>query len=207
MKFSLYSTRGAHRYGGYLKEGKMEDNYLDSARKQFEYYKILGEKTFAQLNNDDLFWQFNEQSNSIAIIVNHLYGNMKSRWSDFLTTDGEKEWRNRDEEFEPILKTKIELIEKWETGWGCVFEALSSINKTNFKTEILIRNQGHSIVEAVNRQLMHYAYHIGQIVYIGRMIKGSDWKSLSIAKGKSGDFNRKKFAKGKHKGHFTDDIR
>ena len=185
----------------------MELEYLNSIKKQFEYYKSVGEKTFDQLDENDLFWQFDEESNSIAIIVNHLWGNMKSRWTDFLTTDGEKEWRNRDLEFESVIKTKEELLSKWNDGWDCLFDALNLITKENFNTEILIRNQTHSIVEAINRQFAHYSYHIGQIVYVGRMIKGKDWKSLTIAKGKSSDFNKLKFSKGKHDGHFTDDIK
>ena len=184
----------------------MRANYLNSVIKQFEYYKFLGEKTIAQLNEDELFWQFNQESNSIAVIVNHLWGNMKSRWTDFLTSDGEKEWRDRDLEFEQVLKTRIQLIEKWNDGWNCLFEALYSLNENNFHTEILIRNQSHTIIEAVNRQMMHYAYHIGQMVYVGRMIKGENWESLSIPKGGSKQFNVKKFSRGKHTGHFTDDI-
>ena len=184
----------------------MEIEYLHSVRKQFEYYKSLGEKTLEQLNEKDLFWQYNDESNSIAITVNHLWGNMKSRWTDFLSSDGEKEWRKRDLEFEPEIKSKAELISKWNDAWGCLFEALSSINKENFYTKVYIRNQEHSIMEAINRQLAHYSYHIGQIVYVGKMIKGSEWKSLTIPKGKSTDFNLVKFSKGKHKGHFSDDI-
>ena len=149
----------------------MEENYLKSVIKQFEYYKVLGDKTFAQLEEKDLFWQFNSESNSIAITVNHLWGNMLSRWTDFLTTDGEKEFRNRDLEFESIIKTKSELLEKWEEGWKCLFDALSILDKDNFNTKIYIRAQSHTITEAVNRQMMHYAYHVGQIVYIGRMLK------------------------------------
>lgn len=185
----------------------MRSNYLSSVSKQFEYYKILGEKTFEQLKDEDLFLQFNNESNSIAIIVNHLWGNMKSRWTDFLISDGEKEWRNRDMEFESIIKTRTEMLYKWNDGWSCLFEALNSLNESNFDSKIFVRNQSHSIVEAVNRQMMHYAYHIGQIVYVGRMIKGIEWESLSIPKGKSKDFNTKKFSKGNHKGHFTDEIK
>ncbi len=184
----------------------MKKNYLNSVKKQFEYYKTLGEKTFDQLKDKELFWQFNKESNSIAVIVNHLSGNMKSRWTDFLISDGEKDWRNRDVEFQPIIKSREELIEKWTSGWECLFEALNSINKTNFDSEIFIRNQSHSIIEAINRQMMHYAYHIGQIVYLGKMIKDNNWQSLSIPKGESKDFNSKKSSKGKHKGHFTDEI-
>lgn len=182
-------------------------NYLANLRSQFEYYKKLGEKTFAQLDHTQLFWEHNTASNSIAVIVNHLHGNMLSRWTDFLTSDGEKSWRKRDEEFEDIIRTHNELQEKWEEGWACLFNALDSITKENFDRPVYIRNQKHSIVEACNRQLAHYAYHVGQIVYIGRMLKDEAWQSLSIPKGKSKEFNQAKFNKGKHGGHFTDDIK
>lgn len=174
----------------------MQDNYLASIKQQFEYYKSLGEKTFHQLNEEDLFWQYNQDSNSIAIIVNHLYGNMKSRWTDFLTSDGEKDWRNRDQEFEDSIQSKDELLEKWEAGWLCLFQALNAIGRDNFDTVIYIRNQRHTIIEAINRQMAHYAYHIGQIVYIAKLLKGEQWESLSIPKGKSEDFNQSKFAEG-----------
>jgi hypothetical protein len=167
----------------------MIQEYLQSVRKQFEYYKSIGEKTFDQLQDKDLFWQYNPESNSIAIIVNHLSGNMKSRWTDFLTTDGEKEWRNRDAEFELEIKTREQLMLRWNEGWDCLFSALNSINEDNFDTKVYIRNQAHSIMDALNRQLAHYSYHIGQIVYLGRMSKASDWKSLTIPKGKSDAFN------------------
>ncbi|MGV6829612.1 MAG: DUF1572 family protein [Flavobacteriales bacterium] len=185
----------------------MKEEYLKSITKQFEYYKSVGEKTFDQLEEKDLFWQFNEESNSIAIIVNHLWGNMLSRWTHFLTEDGEKEWRNRDQEFEAIIKTREDLVAKWNEGWDCLFVALKTINSDNFETKIYIRNQEHSIIEAINRQLAHYAYHIGQIVFLGKMIKSNQWKSLTIPKGKSKTFNQKKFLKGKHSGHFSDDLK
>lgn len=181
-------------------------DYLESARKQFQYYKLLGDRTFDQLAEADLFWQYNPESNSIAIIVRHLWGNMLSRWTDFLTSDGEKEWRNRDAEFEASIKTADELREKWEAGWKCLFDALESINPANFDTTVYIRNMGHSIPEAVNRQMAHYAYHVGQIVFIGRMIKGQDWQSLSIPKGQSAAYNEKKFAAPKRKAHFTEEF-
>lgn len=185
----------------------MKTEYLNSIKKQFEYYKSVGEKTFDQLNEKDLFWQFNEDSNSIAVIVNHLWGNMKSRWTDFLTSDGEKEWRNRDMEFEQVINTKDELLEKWNDGWKCLFKALDSVNEDNFESIVYIRNQEHSILEAINRQFAHYPYHIGQIVYIGKVIKGDGWENLTIPKGKSNEFNEEKFSKGKHKGHFSDDLK
>jgi hypothetical protein len=184
----------------------MEEKFLNSVKKQFKYYKILGEKTFGQLTDKEIFYKFYDEGNSIAIIVNHLSGNMLSRWTDFLTTDGEKEWRNRDSEFEDKINNRKELIEKWNSGWKALFDALNSVSKDNFYQEIFIRNQSHTIVEAINRQLAHYAYHIGQIVLLGKTLKQNNWKSLSIPKGKSKLFNKEKFEKGKHKGHFTDDI-
>ena len=181
-------------------------NYLESVQKQFEYYKLLGEKTIAQLTDQELFWQYNEASNSIAIIVKHLWGNMRSRWTDFLTSDGEKEWRKREEEFEANIKDREELMQKWNEGWHCLFDALTSIDSNNFDTIVYIRNMGHSITEAINRQLAHYAYHVGQMVFLGKMMKGDDWQSLSIAKGKSKEYNQEKFAQPKHKEHFTDEF-
>ncbi|MFY0594371.1 DUF1572 family protein [Roseivirga sp.] len=179
---------------------------LNSIIKQFEYYKSLGEKTFSQIKDETLFFQYNEESNSIAVIVNHISGNMRSRWTDFLTADGEKEWRNRDQEFESLINSREELIQKWNEGWTCLFTALNSVTEENFDTIVYIRNQAHSIMDASLRQLAHYAYHIGQIVYVGRM-QSENWSSLSIPKGDSANFNKDKFAKGKHGGHFTDDIK
>ena len=184
----------------------MEKNYLDSARKQFEYYKMLGEKTFDQMPDEALFWQYNADSNSIAIIVKHLWGNMLSRWTDFLSTDGEKAWRNREAEFDADIADRAELLAKWEEGWTAVFGAIDSVNEENFGTTIYIRNIGHTVIEAVNRQMAHYAHHIGQIVFIGKMAKGEEWTSLSIPRGKSAEYNAAKFAKPKHRGHFTDEF-
>ncbi|WP_299610428.1 DUF1572 family protein [uncultured Aquimarina sp.] len=181
-------------------------SYLEGIKKQFLYYKSLGERTIDQLDEDMLFWQYNEESNSIAIIVKHLWGNMKSRWTDFLTTDGEKEWRARDQEFENDIQSKEELLEKWNEGWQCLFDALDSVNDANFDQPIYIRNIEHSITEAINRQLAHYSYHIGQIVFLGKMICDQDWKSLSIAKGTSNSYNEKRFAQPRHKAHYTDKL-
>ncbi len=180
-------------------------DYLESVKKQFQYYKMLAEKTFDQVDDEGLFWQYNAESNSIAITVNHLWGNMLSRWTDFLTSDGEKEWRNRDSEFEDVIKSREDMMAKWEEGWQCLFKALDSVNDDNFGDLVYIRNQGHTIVEAINRQLAHYAYHVGQIVYVGRMLAGSNWESLSIPKGGSKAFNDKRFAQAKARKHFTDD--
>jgi hypothetical protein len=188
------------------KDKYMNTGYLKSVQKQFEYYKMLGEKTFEQLSDEQLFWQFNEESNSIATIVKHLWGNMLSRWTDFLTTDGEKEWRKRDEEFDNDIADRTELIDKWNESWTCLFNAINPLTDNDLAKEIFIRNQGHSITEAINRQLAHYPYHIGQIVFIGKMLCNDKWTSLSIPKGNSKEYNARKFSKPKHKQHFTDEY-
>ena len=184
----------------------MESSYLDSVIKQFEYYKSIGDKTFAQLSIEDLKKEFIEDSNSISIIVKHIVGNMLSRWTNFLTEDGEKEWRKRDEEFMDTFESKGDLLETWNKGWDCLFEAIRPLKISDLESTIYIRNQGHTVTEAINRQMMHYAYHIGQIVYLGKLIKGADWKSLSIPKGKSTEYNKDKFSKDKGKRHFTEDL-
>lgn len=181
----------------------MEKEFLESVMKQFEYYKKLGEKTFDQLNDDGLFWKYNSESNSIAIIVNHLSGNMLSRWSGFLTTDGEKEWRNREEEFENTIPFKQDLLSIWRKGWNCLFETLKSLKKEDLVKEIFIRYEGYIVVEAINRQLAHYSYHVGQIVFIGKLLKDEKWKSLSIPRGESKKYNEEKFSKPKHKENFN----
>ncbi|MBC8882482.1 DUF1572 family protein [Flavobacterium piscinae] len=184
---------------------EMKTNYLESVKKQFLYYKTLGEKAFEQLEPEQLFISVNEDTNSIAVIVNHLVGNMLSRWTDFLTTDGEKEWRNRDAEFEEILKTKTELLAHWEKGWHCLFEALNNLQPHQLDEIIYIRNEGHTVLEAINRQLAHYPYHIGQIVFYAKMIKKTEWQSLSIPKNKSNIYNADKFSQEKSIKNFTDD--
>lgn len=167
----------------------MQNNYLQSAKQQFTNYKLLAEKTFQQLSDEQLFWQFNEASNSISVIVKHMRGNMLSRWTDFLTTDGEKEWRQRDAEFENDLKSREALMQKWEEGWACLFAALHSLTTEDLSKEIFIRAQPLSVVEAINRQLTHYAYHVGQIVFLGKMLCNDKWQTLSIAKGNSTTYN------------------
>ncbi|MDB4752487.1 DUF1572 domain-containing protein [Winogradskyella sp.] len=181
-------------------------SYLDSVKKQFEYYKSLGDKTFEQLSFEELKIQFTQDSNSISIIVKHLVGNMLSRWTNFLTEDGEKEWRQRDKEFIDNYSNKEDLFNSWNKGWSCLFNTLNAINNNDLNHIVYIRNQGHTVTEALNRQMMHYAYHIGQIVYIGKLVKGKDWKSLSIPKGESKTYNQEKFAKDKGQRHFTEDL-
>jgi hypothetical protein len=184
----------------------MPQTFLPSAITQFQYYKALGEKTFAQITGEQLFWQYNEESNSIATIVKHLAGNMLSRWTDFLSTDGEKESRNRDSEFENDIQTREALLVLWSKGWQCLFNALASITENDLEKEIFIRNQGHTITEAINRQLAHYPYHVGQIVFIGKMVCDTNWNSLSIPKGNSQKYNEEKFAKPKQTTHFTNEY-
>lgn len=184
----------------------MTNDYLESVKKQFSYYKMLGEKAMAQIPDEKLFWQYNEESNSIATIVKHLCGNMLSRWTNFLTSDGEKEWRNRDAEFDNDMHTREEMMVKWEEGWKCLLDALQTLTTDDLEKEIFIRNMGHTVMEAINRQLAHYPYHIGQIVFISKMVNDSQWNSLSIPKGNSNQYNAKKFAKPKHTQHFTDEF-
>lgn len=184
----------------------MKTDYLESVKKQFEYYKLLGDKTIAKLPEEKLFWQFNDESNSVATIVKHLNGNMMSRWTDFLTTDGEKEWRQRDGEFENDIKSKEVVLEVWEEGWECLFNTLSTLKERDLNKIVYIRNMGQTVIDAINRQLAHYPYHLGQMVYIGKMVCGDDWNSLSIPKGKSRVFNSEKFSKPKHNEHFTEEF-
>lgn len=181
-------------------------DFIQSARKQFEYYKMLGEKTFEQVPDEGLFWQYNSASNSIGTTVKHLWGNMMSRWTDFLTSDGEKEWRKREEEFDNDITTRAAMMALWNEGWACLFAAMDSLTVEDLTKVIYIRNAGHTVTEAISRQLAHYPYHVGQIVYIGRMIQDGHWKSLSIPRGKSQDYNADKFAKPKHREHFTDEF-
>lgn len=183
-----------------------QSNFLETAIKQFEYYKLLGDKTFAQLNNEQLFWQYNEESNNIAIVVKHIVGNMLSRWTNFLTEDGEKKWRNRDSEFENTYKTKEDILEAWEKGWACLFNAIKPLSESDFDKLVFIRNHGHTIQEAITRQLCHYSYHVGQLVYLAKMIKGEGFNSLSVPKNKSAAYNADKFGKQKTKKHFTEDL-
>ena len=165
--------------------------FLSSAIKRFKEEKALGDKTFAQLNDEQLLRQPNEASNSIAVIVQHLHGNMSSRWTNFLTEDGEKPWRKRDDEFDVHQFTKDQILQMWEEGWQVLFNALDSLKDDDLLKTVTIRSQPLSVVDAINRQLAHYSYHVGQIVYLGRWIKDAAWQSLSIPKGASATFNKK----------------
>ena len=169
----------------------METIFLESVIKRFKEYKVMGEKTFDQLNDEEMHFQPNEESNSIAVIIQHLHGNMLSRWTNFLTEDGEKQWRKRDDEFELHKFSKEQLIDKWNEGWNVFLDTLESLTTNDLSKTITIRSQPLNVVDAINRQMAHYSYHVGQIVYLGRWIRQSEWKSLSIPKNKSNEFNQK----------------
>lgn len=179
---------------------------LDSTIDLFRYYKSLGEKAMAQVNDESLFWMPDEKSNSITVIVKHLHGNMLSRWTNFLTSDGEKQWRNRDDEFEETLKSRDAVISLWNEGWDLLFNTLNSLQPEDFEKTVYIRNMGQSAAEAIIRQLAHYAYHVGQIVYLCRLANEGDWKSLTIPKGGSKTYNDQKLAQEKRDENFTNEF-
>ena len=170
---------------------------ITSIIKQFDYYKTAGDKTLQQLSFDDMNWQSHDNSNSVSIIVKHMVGNMLSRWTNFLTEDGEKDWRQREQEFEATYTNKDQLIADWEKGWQCVYDAIKPLKNKDLERTVYIRNESHTVADAIFRQLGHYSYHIGQIAYIGVSIKNNDWQSLSIPKGHSKQFNSEKFSKPK----------
>lgn len=165
------------------------ENYLSDAIASFRNYKKLAEKAMEQVSDEEFFRLIDEESNSIAIIVKHIAGNMKSRWTDFLTSDGEKDFRNRDSEFVSENDTRESLMQFWEEGWQTIFYALEPLTAKDFEKTITIRNQPHTICEAINRQLTHYAYHIGQITFLAKHFRSTDWQTLSVPKNKSLEFN------------------
>jgi len=156
--------------------------YIASTLKRFNIYKDLGEKTFAQLSEAELYFRPNETSNSIAIIIQHMAGNMISRWTDFLTTDGEKENRGRDAEFEHGNLSKDELMDLWQRGWSCCLAAIQNLTEADLQATVYIRGEALTVIDAIQRQLAHYPYHVGQIIYIGKIIRDGDWKNLSMPK-------------------------
>jgi hypothetical protein len=173
----------------------MEKHYIENIQKIFLQYKTLGEKAMVQVEEKRLFWAFNNDSNSIAIIVQHVSGNMISRFTNFFEEDGEKPWRNRDQEFESVLSTRAEMMEAWNNGWNVFLNVINSLEAADLHKTVVIRGEQHTVVEAIQRQLAHYSYHIGQIVFLSKMIAQEPWKSLSIAKNQSDDFNRSMFSK------------
>lgn len=171
------------------------NEYLKVVQERFNNVKDLGDKTMRQLSDEEIHWSLNEASNSVTIIVKHVSGNMMSRWSDFLTSDGEKSDRNRDGEFEDDISSKQELIRAWEKGWNTLFETLKALGEQDLLKSVYIRGESHSVLEAIERQMAHYAYHVGQIVYIGKQLKGENWETLSIPKGKSEEHLQKMLKK------------
>jgi hypothetical protein len=165
------------------------DSYLKDSATIFQYYKKLGENAMAQCPDSGLFATVDAENNSIALVVKHMAGNMRSRWTDFLTTDGEKPSRNRDDEFENPPKTRAEVLDLWDGGWKCVFTALETLNDGNMKDTVTIRGEEHSVMQAINRQVAHYSYHVGQIVLLAKHFAGANWKALTIPKKKSAEFN------------------
>lgn len=174
---------------------------------QFQYYKELADKAIAQINKEQVFYQSNDVSNSIAVIMKHIAGNMKSRWTNIFESDGEKEWRNRDSEFIDEFANYEDLNKYWESGWKVLFDTLEDLSDNDLESIIYIRNMGCTLHDAIIRQMGHYPYHIGQIVYLARMYKGDDFESLSIPKGKSDEFNSKRFSKDESIKHFTEDMK
>jgi hypothetical protein len=157
-------------------------HFLDTAINEFKKYKDLGDKTLEQMDGEEMHWHPDSESNSTAIIIQHLAGNFRSRWTDFLTTDGEKPDRNRDSEFEDRWQSRETLLEKWEQGWHYVFNALELLKEADLMKQVTIRSQPHTVLEAICRSLEHTCYHIGQMVYLGKQIKREHWKNLSVPK-------------------------
>ncbi|HLA57806.1 MAG TPA: DUF1572 family protein [Puia sp.] len=170
----------------------IENNYINSVKNQFKQYKVLAEKAIDQVPDEKIYWQYNTETNSIAIIVNHLAGNMLSRFTDFYNSDGEKKWRDRDAEFENEQLSRERLKSLWDEGWDCLFLVLNKLSAADLSKVVIIRNEEHTVVEAINRQLTHYAYHIGQIIFIAKMALDNQWRTLSIPKKASREFNTKK---------------
>ncbi len=167
--------------------------YYDEARRSFRGHKRLAEGAFAQLSDDEFFRLIDPEANSVALIVKHMAGNMRSRFTDFLTTDGEKPDRNRDTEFEMTSgTTRTEVMQWWERGWQIVFGTLESLRPEDISRTVTIRGEPHTVLQAINRQVAHYAYHVGQIVFLAKHLKSSGWKSLSIPRGQSQQFNAAK---------------
>src|SRR5579863_9352854 len=166
-------------------------SYLEDSLSLFRYYKALAERAMAQITDDQLLAVLDSEANSIAVIVKHMSGNMRSRWPDFLTTDGEKPGRDRDAEFEDPPSTREALLAAWEEGWQCLFTALEPLAEEDLQRTVTIRGEPHSVMQTINRQLGHYAYHCGQIVLLAKHFRSSEWKSLSVPRGKSAEFNRR----------------
>jgi uncharacterized damage-inducible protein DinB len=180
--------------GGYAMVLQWTSSYVQDSRELFCYYKSLADKAIAQVADEDMYALPDEDANSIAIVMKHMAGNMKSRWTDFLCSDGEKPWRNRDSEFERPPATRQALLRLWEEGWACVFETLESLTDADLGRTVTIRGEAHSVMQAINRQMAHYSYHCGQIVLLAKHLQHATWKPLTVPKGKSAEFNAKVYA-------------
>jgi uncharacterized damage-inducible protein DinB len=166
-------------------------SYLTDSLDLFRYYKNLAERAMAQVSDEQLLTVLDSEANSIAVIVKHMAGNMRSRWTDFLTSDGEKPDRNRDTEFEDAPATRAAMLALWEEGWQCLFKALGALSESDLQRTVTIRGEAHSVMQAINRQMAHYSYHCGQIVLLAKHFMHADWKSLSVPRKQSADFNRR----------------
>ena len=166
-------------------------SYVEDSRALFAQYKKLADRAMAQLSDEQLFASLDAEANSIAVIVKHLAGNMLSRWTDFLTSDGEKPTRNRDAEFEDPPATRAALLALWESGWACLFAALEPLSDADLPRTITIRGEAHSVMQAINRQVAHYSQHIGQIILLAKHFAGDRWQTLSVPRKGSGEFNRR----------------
>ena len=171
----------------------MTETFLESITKEFNQYKSYGDQTLERLTLEQMLWEPAADVNSVGVLVKHMSGNMKSRFTNFLTEDGEKSWRHRDQEFVIDFESKEEVVALWEDGWAILFDALESLNAENFGSTVYIRAEAHSIPHALHRQLAHYASHVGQLMYLGKIILGDQWSSLSIPKGQSAEFNKRMF--------------
>ena len=169
---------------------KFSTSYMEDSISLFRYCKKQGEGAMEQVPDEQLFAALDEEMNSIAIIVKHMAGNMRSRWTDFLTSDGEKPDRNRDTEFVAPPATRDDLLRLWNEGWDWVFHALEPLSDSDLERTVMIRGEPHSVMQAINRQIAHYSYHVGQIVFLAKHFKGADWKSLTVPRNKSAEFNR-----------------
>ena len=170
---------------------KFTTSYLEDSLAVFRYYKKLGDDAMAQAPDEQLYMVLDPEMNSIAVVVKHMAGNMRSRWVDFLTTDGEKPDRNRDSEFEAPPATRAELMALWDEGWGCVFAALDELTDADLGRTITIRGEAHSVMQAINRQVAHYASHCGQIIFLAKHLQSANWKCLSVPRKQSAEFNSK----------------
>lgn len=186
----IYNIIKFYRIDNRMETTNINEEYLRSIKVTFKKYKAMGDKTFEQLGEKDFHFSPDKDSNSIAVVIQHISGNLLSRFTDFLTSDGEKPSRNRDMEFEEQQLSKVKLIDRWNKAWNVLFGSINNLKTDDLLKTILIRNEAHSVIEALNRSLTHTSYHIGQIVYLAKQIKKDSWSTLSIPKGKSEEFNK-----------------